>query len=205
MISVVPSASAAPSAATAAAAHSALAARLTPRAVAHSAVAAAAHSQGMTRGFAPQPPGRGRGRGCGRGQVVRPPTHDASNVPEASSQPLPTPLAASAPDEPPQSPLGDPTPLGPSTTTPMTSQGGAGGSFTPSPSPSFVSHPPAAPQHARKFITLAEAKDDRDFYSCIGSVISGHFTEPWPIYKKIPESQKNFWFEELKVRIYCIS
>ncbi|KAK4427229.1 hypothetical protein Salat_1491800 [Sesamum alatum] len=78
----------------------------------------------MTRGFAPQPPGRGRGRG--RGQVVRPLTPDASNAPEASSQPLPTPLAISAPDEPPQSPLGDPTPLGPSTTTPMTSRVGRG-------------------------------------------------------------------------------
>ncbi|KAK4426504.1 hypothetical protein Salat_1419000 [Sesamum alatum] len=153
----------------------------------------------MTRGFAPQPLGRGRGCGRGRGQVVRPPTPDASNAPEASSQPLPTPLAASAPDEPPQSPLGDPTPLGPSTTTPMTLQGwGGGGSLTPSPSPSSVSHPPAAPQDVRNFITLAEAKDDREFHSCIGSVISGHFREPWPIYKKIPESQKNFWFEELK-------
>ncbi|KAK4430717.1 hypothetical protein Salat_0833400 [Sesamum alatum] len=157
----------------------------------------------MTRGFAPLSPGHGRGRGRGRGhgQVVRPPTFDASNAPEASSQPLPTPLAASAPDEPPQSQLGDPTPLGPSTTTPMTLQGGVGGSFTPSPSPSSVSHPPAAPQDARKFITLAEAKDDRDFHSCIGLVVLGRFTEPWPIYKKIPESQKNFSFEELK-RVY---
>ncbi|KAK4424885.1 hypothetical protein Salat_1682100 [Sesamum alatum] len=154
----------------------------------------------MTRGFGPLLPGRGRGRGRGRrrGQVVRPPTPDASNAPEASSQPFPTLLVASAPDEAPQSPLGGPTPLGLSTTTPMTLQGRAAGSFTPSPSPSSVSYSPAAPQDARKFITLAEAKDDRDFHSCIGSVISGHFTESWPIYKKIPKSQKNFWFEELK-------
>ncbi|KAK4428975.1 hypothetical protein Salat_1197500 [Sesamum alatum] len=78
----------------------------------------------MTRGFAPLPPSRGRGRGRGHVQVVRPPTPDASDALEASSQALPTPLAASASDEPPQSPLVDPTPLGPSTMTPMTSQGG---------------------------------------------------------------------------------
>ncbi|KAK4416067.1 hypothetical protein Salat_2714100 [Sesamum alatum] len=92
--------------------------------------------------------------------------------------------------EPPNSPLSDPTPLGPPTTTPMTSQGGAGGSFTLSPSPSSVSHPPAAPQDARKFITLAEAKDDRDFHNCISSVISGHLMEPCPSTKRSPNHRR---------------
>ncbi|KAK4419811.1 hypothetical protein Salat_2394000 [Sesamum alatum] len=64
-----------------------------------------------------------------------------------------------------------------------------------------AAHSALAPRRCtlRRRCRCSLTTDDQDFHSCIGSVISGHFTEPWPIYKKIPESQKNFWFEELKV------
>ncbi|KAL0333950.1 UNVERIFIED_CONTAM: hypothetical protein Sangu_1551200 [Sesamum angustifolium] len=153
----------------------------------------------MTRGFPPPPPGRGRGRGRGRGKLVRPLAPDATDAAEASRQPIPTPPVAPAADEPPQSPLIDPTPLDPSSVPPTTST--VGGSFAPSSIPSSVSQAPIAPRETRKFITLAEARYDRSFHSCIGSVISGHFMQPWKSYKSIPQSQKNFWFEELK-RVY---
>ncbi|KAL0423304.1 UNVERIFIED_CONTAM: hypothetical protein Sradi_0865200 [Sesamum radiatum] len=147
-------------------------------------------------GFPPPPPGRGRGRGRGRGKLVRPFAPDASDAAKASRQPLPNPPFAPAADEPPQSPLIDPTPLDLSSVPPGTST--VGGSFAPSSIPSSVSQAPTTPQETCKFITLAEAQYDRSFHSCIGSVISGHFMQPWKSYKPIPQSQKNFWFEELK-------
>ncbi|KAL0383123.1 UNVERIFIED_CONTAM: hypothetical protein Scaly_0599600 [Sesamum calycinum] len=70
---------------------------------------------------------------------------------------LPTPPVAPAADEPPQSPLIDPTPLDPSSVPPGTST--VGGSFAPSSIPSSVSQAPTAPRETRKFITLAEARD----------------------------------------------
>ncbi|KAL0442120.1 UNVERIFIED_CONTAM: hypothetical protein Sradi_0150900 [Sesamum radiatum] len=72
----------------------------------------------MTRGFVPPPPGRGRGRGRGREKMVRPLVPDASDAAKASRQPFSTPHIASAVDEPPQSPLIDPTPLDPSSVPP---------------------------------------------------------------------------------------
>ncbi|KAL0433184.1 UNVERIFIED_CONTAM: hypothetical protein Slati_2652700 [Sesamum latifolium] len=111
---------------------------------------------GMTRGIAPLPPGRGRGRG----KMVRSLTSDASDAPEASRHPLLTPPAA---DEPPQSPLVDPTPPGPSIAPPGTST--IGRSFAPSPSPSSISQAPTAPWETRTFITLAEAHDFKPLHA----------------------------------------
>ncbi|KAK4388357.1 hypothetical protein Sango_2442300 [Sesamum angolense] len=111
----------------------------------------------MTRGFPPPPSGRGRGRGRGRGKLVRPLAPNASDAVEASRQPLPTPPVAPAADEPPQSPLIDPTPLDPSSVPPGTST--VGGSFAHSSIPSSVSQAPTTPREMRKFITLVEARD----------------------------------------------
>ncbi|KAL0387814.1 UNVERIFIED_CONTAM: hypothetical protein Sradi_2663200 [Sesamum radiatum] len=111
----------------------------------------------MTRRFPPPPPGRGRGRGRGCEKLIRPLAPDATDAAEASRQPLPTPPVAPAADEPPQSPLIDPTPLDPSSMPPGTST--VAGSFAPSSIPSSVSQAPTAPRETRKFITLAEARD----------------------------------------------
>ncbi|KAK4422823.1 hypothetical protein Salat_1864800, partial [Sesamum alatum] len=97
----------------------------------------------MTRGSAP--PGRGCGRG--RGQVVRPPTLDAYDAPEASTHPIAPPSGPPSVRTTSRNPSVDPTP--------RTSQ--ASGSSDPSPSLSSIAPPPAAPPPAapprpRRFI-----------------------------------------------------
>ncbi|KAK4437409.1 hypothetical protein Salat_0074800 [Sesamum alatum] len=88
------------------------------------------------------PRGRGRGRGRGCGPVVRPPTLDTYDAPEASTHPI-------AP--PPGPPLVPTTSWNPSVDpTPRTSQ--ASGSSDPSPSLSSTAPPPAAPPRPRRFI-----------------------------------------------------
>ncbi|KAK4426542.1 hypothetical protein Salat_1422800 [Sesamum alatum] len=149
---------------------------------------------GMTRGSAP--PGRGRGRGRGRGQVVRPPNLDAYDAPKASTHPIAPPPGPPSVPTTSRNPSVDPTP--------RTSQ--ASGSSDPSPSlsstaPPAAAPPPAAPPRPRRFIRGDDVPHKRTFHSCIGDVVSGHYTHPWPSYREIPESQKNFWFDELK-RIY---
>ncbi|KAL0367886.1 UNVERIFIED_CONTAM: hypothetical protein Scaly_1007500 [Sesamum calycinum] len=129
----------------------------------------------MPRGSAIPPSSPGRGRG----QVVRPPTPDVSDASGASTQLI----------VPPSAPLSIPT----------TSENPSMDSmqFTTS----SAAPPPTAVPRACMYISSDDIQHDRAFHSCIGKVVSSHYTHPWSSYKDIPDPQKNFWFEELK-RIY---
>ncbi|KAL0284716.1 UNVERIFIED_CONTAM: hypothetical protein Sangu_2811800 [Sesamum angustifolium] len=139
--------------------------------------------EGMTRGT------HRRGAvGCwGCGKLVRPLAPDASDAAEASRQPLPTPPVAPAADEPPQSPLIDPTSLDQFRVPSGTST--VGGSFALSSIPSSVSQAPTTPRETHKFITLAETRDFGPLHAAMEKLQTD------------PQSEKNFWFEELK-RVY---
>ncbi|KAL0379197.1 UNVERIFIED_CONTAM: hypothetical protein Sradi_3225200 [Sesamum radiatum] len=139
------------------------------------------------------------GHGCGRGPEVPPPAAHASHAVEASRRPLPPPQSAPAS----QSQPVDPARGGPSTA--MRSTLNVGPSTAPpsvaaSPTPSSVAPPP--PSVVRKYISLSDARSDRDFHSAIGAVVRSHFPQPWPTYRDIPANHQDFWFQQLKLRYY---
>ncbi|KAK4393811.1 hypothetical protein Sango_1851900 [Sesamum angolense] len=159
----------------------------------------------------PQPPGLHKfvaraaelvppGHGCDHGPVVPPPAVDASHAAEASPRPRRPPQSAPAA----QSRLVDPARVGPSVAMPNTSNVGpstAPPSVAASRTPSSVATPPPPPV-MRKYISLSDARSDRDFHSAIGAVVRGDFPQPWPTYRDIPADHQDFWFQQLKLRYY---
>ncbi|KAK4441846.1 hypothetical protein Salat_0519500 [Sesamum alatum] len=46
--------------------------------------------------------------------------------------------------------------------------------------------------------TSSTSQCDRAFQSCIGQLLSGHYTQAWLCYPAVLKSQKNLWFDELQ-------